>query len=298
MANGHEPVLLQPTIAVLNPQKGETIIDATAGHGGHALKLAQAVGSTGTILLIDQDEEALGFARANLSSTSCRVLSAIGNFREIKQLLLKSGLAQADIILFDFGFNTAQLESGRGFSFQKDEPLVMTFKSHPSEEDITAFDVVNRWSEENLATIIYGFGEERFSRRIARALMVAREHQPIRTSGQLAEIVTSSLPIWARRGRRHPATKTFQAIRMAVNQELGSLESALPQAWEILRPGGRLGVISFHSLEARLVKNYFRDRVQEKSALNLTGRVIKPTRDEIKINPKSRSAELRVIKKK
>jgi 16S rRNA (cytosine1402-N4)-methyltransferase len=180
----------------------------------------------------------------------------------------------------------------------KDEPLHMTMKENPSPEDLTAYDVINSWSEENLANIIYGYGEERYSRRIAKAIVDAREHHEVKTTFELVEIIKNAVPSLYRRGRLHYATRTFQAIRIAVNDELGALEAGLEKGWKVLKVGGRMSVISFHSLEDRVVKKFFVSKKDGGDGILINKKPIVAGDDELKNNPRSRSAKLRVIEKK
>ncbi|HYC34536.1 MAG TPA: 16S rRNA (cytosine(1402)-N(4))-methyltransferase RsmH, partial [Candidatus Paceibacterota bacterium] len=220
------------------------------------------------------------------------------NFRDLKSAVLNTGVKFVNRFIFDLGLSSDQLErSGRGFSFMRDEPLLMTFAKHPSKDALTAKDVVNGFSQENLAAIIKGFGEEQFSGRIARVIVEAREKKPIETSRELAEIVKSAVPARFRNGKIHPATKTFQAIRMAVNAELETLESALKDAFEILAVGGRISVITFHSGEDRVVKKLFKYLKDEGKAKLVVKKPIVPSKEEVKENPRARSAKLRVIEK-
>jgi 16S rRNA (cytosine1402-N4)-methyltransferase len=218
------------------------------------------------------------------------------SFRGVKEVLKKNGVNRIDRALLDLGLSSFLLEhSGRGFSFKIDEPLMMTFISEPRKGMLTAEEVVNTWSEETLADVIYGFGGESFSQRIARAIVTRREQKPIRTSGDLAEIIKKAVPIWYRNKRLHPATKTFQAIRMAVNDEVNTLIEGLINVWETLETNGRLAIISFHEVEDRIVKNFFVGKAKEELGKIVTKKPVVPSRDEVRKNPRARSAKLRVI---
>ncbi|PIZ85308.1 16S rRNA (cytosine(1402)-N(4))-methyltransferase [Candidatus Nomurabacteria bacterium CG_4_10_14_0_2_um_filter_33_9] len=219
-------------------------------------------------------------------------------------------MVRFDAIIFDLGLSSDQLEnSGRGFSFMKDEPLLMTMKENPSLDDLTAIDIVNSWGEESLVDIIYGYGEERFSRRIAKGIIEARKKNNIKTTFDLVKIIGDSVPSAYKRQRIHFATRTFQALRIAVNDELGALKVGLEKGFEILkkpaRPhdslgaggGGRMSVISFHSLEDRIVKRFFRDKKEKSEAILINKKPIIPKEEEIKNNGRSRSAKLRVLEK-
>lgn len=296
----HQAVLLQEVLNGLALQAGQTVVDATINHGGHALAIAEKIGPTGWLIGIDQDADALKQAEANLSQTAIRRSLICGNFRQLDQLLssIQAPLGQIDAILMDLGWSSDQLQtSGRGFSFQTAEPLLMTYRRQPGPEDLTAGEIVNQWSADSLADIIYAYGEERFSRQIATAIVTYRQTTPITTSQQLAKIISQAVPSWYRRKRLHPATKTFQALRITVNDELGALSSGLTKALEVLAPGGRLAVISFHSLESRLIKDFFQQAVVKQQAQLINKHLIKPTFAEIKQNPRARSAGLRILRK-
>jgi 16S rRNA (cytosine1402-N4)-methyltransferase len=294
MNTTHVPVLLQETIRGLDITSGDIILDATLGGAGHAKAL---IGDHTDITLIglDADGDALARAQENLGTTTAKLILEKENFRHIDHVLEKHQITHLNKALFDLGVGSHTYESGRGFSFQKDEPLVMTLDSEGGE--VNASVVVNEWSEETIADIIYGFGEDRFSRRIARAIIESRETKPITTSGELAEIVYQAYPMWARFGKIHPATKTFQAIRMAVNDELNALQEGLQKTWMALEKGGKIAVITFHSLEDRIVKRYFRTLSDSETGKLLSKKPIVPTEDEVRENPRSRSAKLRLIEK-
>jgi len=293
----HVPVLLQPTIEGLRLQRGETVLDATLGLGGHAKAICEQIGSTGVLIGLDQDPETLELAKRNLEACPGQKMFALGNFRCLSEILQKVGVAQIDAALFDLGFSSFQLDrSGRGFTFQKDEPLLMTLSGDVKPGILTAAEIVNTWSEASLADIIYGYGEERAARKIAAAIVTAREENEIRTTFQLAEIIKKALGPRGRFGRIHPATKTFQALRITVNDELGAFKEGLGAVWEALSVGGRVAVITFHGLEARLVKEFVRTK-KEAGELELLVKATKPDRAEVLANPRSRSAQLRVFKK-
>ena len=250
------------------------------------------MGSSVKIIALDQDEDAVNRAKEELFA--CGSIVKNGNFRNLNRILDETGINQPNKILFDLGLSSNQLEeSHRGFSFQKDEPLLMTFEKNPLDYRVTAAAIVNSWNQEEIADILWRFGEERRARKIAGAIVAARKHQPITTAKQLAELVAKISP----RGKIHPATKTFQALRIAVNDELNALTEGLCQSFQRLAPNGRLAVISFHSLEDRIVKNFFRDKNQEKLGKTLTKKPITPTSEEIARNPRARSAKLRIIEK-
>ncbi len=293
--NKHTTVLLSETVDGLQLRKNDTAIDATVGAGGHAELLAKAIGK-GTLVAIDADESSLKLAKEKLENTSAKVIYLQGNFRNLKALAKDAGVTSAEGIIFDLGWRAEQLTSGRGFSFKADEPLLMTLASS-HEGMLTAKDIIAGWDEEEIAKMIREYGEERFSGRIARAIAEARRKKPIETAKELAEIISASVPSFYRNGRIHPATRTFQALRIAVNDELEALKQALKDALDILTPGGRVAVISFHSLEDRIVKNTFREAEDNGQGIRITKKPIVPTRAEQVGNPRSRSAKLRIFEK-
>ncbi len=293
----HASVLLQEAIDGLAIEPGDIFVDCTLGNGGHAEEVARRFGSEVHIIGIDMDADALDRSRERLARIGAKVDFVQGNFRNIDSLLAGLGLASADKILFDLGLSSNQLEeSGRGFSFQKDEPLIMTFSKGDAE--INASIVVNEWSQETLETIIRGFGEERYAGRIARGIVEARQEKTIRTTGDLVNIISSVIPSIYRKQKTHFATRTFQAIRIAVNEELTAISEGLKKAFDMLSPKGRIAVISFHSLEDRIVKKYFKEKSVEGKGLILTKKPLMAGEEERKKNPRSRSAKLRLIEKK
>jgi len=290
----HTPVLLQQIIATLAVRPNDTIVDGTAGGGGHAAALLEALGPEGRYVAIDADARALERVAKRLHNDP-RLILAHGNFRNIDRHLASLEIRGFDRLLLDLGFSSDQLEaSGRGFSFTRSEPLVMTIRDDVDSSATTAWHVVNDWSEESLADVLYGFGGEHNAQKIAHAICEAREVHPIETTTELADIVSSVVP---RKGKVHPATKTFQAIRIAVNDELGALKEVLEKALPLLRPQGRIAVITFHSLEDRIVKQQFRDWEQKGLGVRVNKHVIKPEFEEVQMNPRSRSAKLRVFEK-
>jgi len=294
----HIPVLLQPTIEQLDLKMGDVVVDATLGLAGHAKVMATRLGSTGTLIGFDADASLLAKAKENLAGVECRTVFINTNFRNIKSALDKEGIEKVDKVLFDLGLNSEQFdESGRGFTFQKDEPLLMTLANEIDEETLTAREIVNTWDEENIADIIYGYGEERLSRRIAKAIVEARKIKPIETTFELVEVIRQAVPVFYTKKRIHFATKTFQALRITVNDEIGALRDGLTGAWEKLSSGGRVAVLSFHSLEARAVKEFFKAKVAEGTGKLVNKKIVKPSREEELTNPRSRSAQLRVITK-
>ncbi|MBP9749323.1 MAG: 16S rRNA (cytosine(1402)-N(4))-methyltransferase RsmH [Candidatus Pacebacteria bacterium] len=292
----HVPVLLQQVIDVLAPEAGQCVIDCTLGGGGHAEALLAQLGPSGRYVGVDTDLHAIERVRARLQNDA-RLITVVGNFRSLESLVRAAGVSTADRILFDLGLSSDQLEvEGRGFSFIRDEPLVMTLDAVPDPEALTAWHVVNEWSETSLADVIYGFGGETRARKIAKAIVDARVEAPINSTAQLADIVSHAYGRY--RSKVHPATKTFQAIRMAVNDELGSLEAGLAQAYDLLSEGGRVAVISFHSLEDGAVKRTFRAWQADGKGTIITKKPMIGDRLEVLANPRARSAKLRCFEKR
>jgi 16S rRNA (cytosine1402-N4)-methyltransferase len=298
MKYGHTSVLLHESIDGLAIVPGDIYVDGTLGSGGHAEEVAKRFGNAVRIIGIDMDADALARSRTRLEAQGAKVTYVQGNFRNIDTILESLEIREVNRILLDIGLSSNQLdESGRGFSFMRDEPLQMTFAKDVVLGDTTAETVVNEWSEETLSTIIYGFGEERYARRIAKAIVEARELEPITTTGQLVEVIASAVPVRYQKGKIHFATRTFQAIRIAVNQELQALEEGLKKSFDMLAFGGRLAVISFHSLEDRIVKNFFRALAQDGKATLVTKKPLEAGEEEQATNRRSRSAKLRIIEK-
>lgn len=287
----HIPVLLKEVVELLAPKRGEFIIDGTAGDGGHLAALLREVKKDGMVLGIDFDPSAVEELKEKFRSEK-NVILVNDNYAHTAEILEARHLPKADGLLLDLGFSSLQIgASGKGFSFQFDEPLDMRYQ--PDESRATAAEVVNGLTEQELADVIYKFGEERMSRRIAKQITHARRKKRITTTAELADIVKSALPKNYERGRIHPATRTFQALRIYVNDELANLERVLARLPGILKSGGRVAVISFHSLEDRIVKNIFRDMQKAHKAELLTKKPIVAGREEVEENPRSRSAKLR-----
>jgi len=296
MQNVHTTVLLHTTINLLNLQKGDVVVDGTLGAAGHTIQTLKQMNGEIQVVGIDLDTQALirSHERVEESGFKDKVLLLQGNFSQMENLLQKAGIKKVDKIILDLGFSSNQLEvEGRGFSFLRDEPLVMTLSNDP--EDVTAYDVVNHWSEESISDILYGFGEERFARRIASKIIEFRKEEPIKTTFQLVDIIRSAVPNFYRNGKIHPATRTFQAIRIAINRELENLKEVLESVPRILNPGGRIAIISFHSLEDRIVKRAFLKFEQDEIGKRITKKPLTPTQEEIQENPRSRSAKLRAF---
>jgi 16S rRNA (cytosine1402-N4)-methyltransferase len=271
-------------------------LDGTLGGCGHALALAEAFKGRVNIIGLDRDNSSIERAKKLLEGKAEKIILDCENFRNLDKVLDKHSIQTVHMILFDLGFSSDELEnSGKGFSFMKDEPLLMTM-GDPASYPFTAKDIVNKWTEENIANVIFGYGEERFARRITKAICGYRQKKSIETSGELSEIVKNSMPAFLRRGKINPATKTFQALRIAVNDELGALKEGLEKGYEHLIKGGKMAVISFHSLEDAIVKNFFKEKARVDKAL-ITKKPICAKAEEIAMNPRSRSAKLRMIQK-
>jgi len=293
----HTPVLLKEIIEYLNLRNGDMVLDATINGGGHAEKILERIGSNGKLIGIDQDEEVLNKTRIKNQDLGIKNIFLLnGNFRDMDKLLEPLGIKKLNAILFDFGMSSFHVDkSGRGFSFQKDEPLIMNYKLELGPSDLTAKEILNKWPEKEICQILQEYGEERYARKIATSIVGARKEKRFETTFDLVEVIQKNI----RKGnpRINPATKTFQALRIAVNDELNALEEGLEKAWGFLARDGRMAVMSFHSLEDRIVKFFFKEKKSEEGARILTKKPIIPKREEIKLNPRSRSAKLRVIEK-
>jgi 16S rRNA (cytosine1402-N4)-methyltransferase len=284
----HRPVLLDEVVHWLAPREGSVLVDGTVGAGGHAAELARRVGATGQVIGLDRDPAMLALASATTAGLPVKLVHAA--YDEIGEVLEDLAIGPVDGVLMDLGLSSDQLAwTDRGFSFAADGPLDMRFDP---DSPTTAADLVNRLPAEKLADLFYQFGEERFSRRIARRIEEVRRTGPIRTTGELAAIVRRCIP--GKRGPIDPATRVFQALRIAVNDELSRLESTLAHLPRWLRPGGRAAIISFHSLEDRRVKHAFRDNPEWTI---LTKKPIEANDDETRQNPRARSAKLRVAER-
>ncbi|MEK7579940.1 MAG: 16S rRNA (cytosine(1402)-N(4))-methyltransferase RsmH [Patescibacteria group bacterium] len=291
----HIPVLLKEVIQYLDPKPGDKIIDATFSGGGHSLAILEKTVPEGKVLGIEWDEELFKKAEEKFSSLKNLVL-ANGNFRDLKKIAEENGFDKADGILIDLGMSSWHLEeSKRGFSFRRDEPLDMRYSE---SESLTAREIVNQWPPEAIQKILEDYGEEKFARQISKAIVEQRKKKSIISTFQLVEAIKSAVPIWYKSGRRiHFATKTFQALRIAVNDELNNIVSVLDAMNQVLAAGGRGVVISFHSLEDRIVKNKFKDFEKAGIGRILTKKPVQPAFQEIKLNPRCRSAKMRVIEK-
>lgn len=294
----HITVLEREAVEGLALTPSSTVVDCTFGSGGHSARILGTLGPQGHLVALDVDKSAVETGETMLRQATAKIDVIESNFTEIDSVLTSLGLTHVDGVLADLGWRMEQFNGSagekRGFSFSAEEPLLMTF-GESSRYAFTAKDIVNEWAEEDIANVIFGYGEERYSRRIARAITKARETSPITTSLELAAIVESALP--NRRGKTHPATKTFQALRIAVNDEFTALETLLAKGFAALAPGGRMSIISFHSLEDRIVKHTFRNYIEAEEAVAITKKPVIASEEELEQNPRARSAKLRIIEK-
>ncbi|VEI04793.1 Ribosomal RNA small subunit methyltransferase H [Kurthia zopfii] len=310
MMFNHTTVLLKETVDELNVRPDGIYVDCTLGGAGHSEYLVQQLNEGGRLICFDQDTTAIENAKVKLAPYIDRVTFIHSNFRNLKSELALIGITEVDGILYDLGVSSPQLDNAeRGFSYHQDAPLDMRMDQTAL---LTAFDVINDWDYSDLVRIFYRYGEEKFSKQVARKIEAAREVAPIETTGQLVELIKEGIPAAARRKGGHPAKRIFQAVRIAVNDELGVAEESLQQALEIINIGGRVSVITFHSLEDRLTKTIFKevsslpdlppglpiipDHLQPKYKL-VNRKPILPSEEELEVNNRSRSAKLRVIEK-
>jgi len=294
----HETVLLNEAVDALSLSEGSIIVDGTLGSAGHATLITKQLGASGTFIGIDHDSDALSRSKLLLEKAGCTKHFIEGNFRDISTHLKKLEIKCIDGLLLDLGLNSEQLESSnRGFSFQKNEPLSMTFSADSSKSLFTAETILNEWKEEHLFDVIKGYGEERFAKSIARKIIEARQEKKFKTTDELVDVIKGAVPTWYRHKKIHPATKTFQALRITVNDEIESLKQGLTDAYTHLNDNGRIVVISFHSIEDRVVKHLFHSWEKEDKGIRITKKPLTPTDKEKETNPRSRSAKLRVFEK-
>lgn len=291
----HEPVLLKETIENLNLEPGKFIVDGTVNGGGHSKEILKKISPNGMLLGIDLDEEIVDLTRKELENyghlLKSKVVIMQGNYSDISKILEKENLGLADGLLLDLGFSSWHIDnSKRGFSFLKDEPLIMNYKNSGK----TAKDFLNQANLDEIYQVIKKYGEERYAFRIAKKIIEQRKIKTIKTTRDLVNIINQAVPKFYKHQKLHPATKTFQALRIYINNELENLKNVLESLKKIVKRGGRVLIISFHSLEDRLVKNYFKKMEKNNEMKILTKKPIVPTQTEILINPKSRSAKLRV----
>ena len=297
----HIPVLFKESIDALHIKKDGVYVDGTLGGASHAAEIAKHLGPDGTLIGFDLDSNAIARAASALRSgepkAQCKIILVRENFRNLDQVLMENNIEQVDGIFLDLGWSSFQIaDPERGFSFQVNGPLHMTLKDNPTDEDITAWDIVNTWEEGVIADMLYAYADERASRKIARAIVDYRKRKAIDTTFDLVAVIESVLPkkAWM---RTNPATKTFQALRIATNDEYGAVKDVLIKGFEKLKQGGRFAIITFHSGEDRIVKNFFRDQAHAGLATLITKKPIIPTDEEVRENPRARSAQLRILEK-
>lgn len=291
----HIPVLFEEVRATLKPKAGGVYVDGTLGGGGHSEILLEASSPAGRVLAFDLDHDAILAAREKLSRFGDRLVCIEDNFKRLGEHAIRLGVKKFDGVLLDLGVSSYQFDTPeRGLSFLRDGPLDMRFSR---DQTTTAAAIVNSWSEKELEKLFQELGEERFALSIAEAIVQARKRQQLKTTLELAEIVRWAVPPFARRGRIHPATRVFQSLRIAVNDELENLKAALPEIISLLALGGRVAIISFHSLEDRLVKHFFKEQARLKNIVIITKKPLTPSELEIKTNPRARSAKLRVAER-
>lgn len=311
MSFHHVTVLREEAVAGLNIRPGGIYVDCTLGGAGHSSLIASQLTDGGRLIAIDQDDWALDNARERLASAMDKVTLVKSNFRHIKDIVNDLDLEGVDGILFDLGVSSPQLDEGeRGFSYNADAPLDMRMDQ---QAPLSAYDIINEWDEEEIARVIWEYGEEKFSRRIARQIVEYRKKKPVQTTGELVEIIKEGIPAAARRTGPHPAKRTFQAIRIAVNDELDAFKEAIIDAISVLRPGGRVSVITFHSLEDRICKQIFQEYAKgctcppsfpicacgnQATVKVITRKPVLPSEEELEANPRARSAKLRVAEKR
>ncbi|MFC7442320.1 16S rRNA (cytosine(1402)-N(4))-methyltransferase RsmH [Laceyella putida] len=306
----HETVLREEAVAGLNLKPDGVYVDCTLGGAGHSRLIAEQLSPSGTLISLDQDQMALDHAEERLAGVSCQLHLVKTNFRHVSRVVRGLGIESVDGILFDLGVSSPQLDQGeRGFSYHQEAPLDMRMDK---EQELSAYHVVNEWPEEEIARILFEYGEEKFSRRIAKMIAIERSKAPISTTLQLVDIIKQAVPAPARRTGPHPARRSFQAIRIAVNDELNAFRDALADSVELLHSQGRISVITFHSLEDRICKQFFQEEAkgcicpptfpictcgQTPRLKIITRKPLLPTEKEIEKNPRARSAKLRVAEK-
>jgi 16S rRNA (cytosine1402-N4)-methyltransferase len=294
----HRSVLVDEVLEGLDLSPSDIVVDATVNGGGHASAITQQLSDTGVFIGLDLDATALEVSENRLKSATCPYHLVNSSFKDIDEVLEKLELSGVDKVLFDLGWSSNQFETAsRGFSFNADGPLLMTLSDKPESVPFTAYDIVNTWEVEHIIDILEGYGEEKYAWRIAQAIKEARSEKPIVSTIELSEIIKASVPGRYRNGKIHPATKTFQALRIAVNNEMEVLKIGLEKSFELLNEGGRIAVISFHSIEDRIVKNYFRNLQKQGRANLVNKKPITAGDEELLENRRSRSAKLRVIQK-
>lgn len=293
----HKPVLLKEIIEYLNPQPGKIFVDGTANGGGHTRAIAEKVAPYGKVIAIEWDKDIYNKLKTDIENFEYKdnVVAVNDNYANLKNILSELKVEKADGVLLDLGFSSVHVDiSGRGFSFQKDEPLDMRYNQ---DQAVTAYEIVNSWPEGEIGIILRDYGEERFWRRIAKAIYDERKKEKINTTGRLVDVIRGAVPGFYRNGKINCATRTFQALRIAVNRELENIENVLPQIIEVLNSKGVVAIISFHSLEDRIVKNFFKEKARDGVLEIITKKPVVAGDEEAKDNPRSRSAKLRIAVK-
>ncbi len=291
----HLPVMVEEVLSYLAPKENEVFVDGTLGMAGHSIRILEKIGSKGLLVGMDRDEQSLSIARERLQEFAHQCHFVHKDFRYIDEVLADLNIQKVDGILLDLGISSFQLDNPRrGFSLRSSGPLDMRMDQNAA---ISAYDLVNSLSEKEIAAILKEFGEERWAGRIARGIVSERSKRPIENTDELSDIVVRSVPFHGKPQRLHPATRTFQAFRIAVNHELETLDIVIDKCVSHLRPKGRLGIISFHSLEDRIVKNKFKMFQRAGIVEPLVKKPIRPTDEEVEINPRARSARFRVLER-
>jgi len=291
----HKTVLLKEAVDALALTGSSVVVDATGGAGGHSERILETLTKEGVLIVIDSDPHAIEHIKHRIGDNAAKIHFRCGNFRAIDRIVTELGIEKVDAVLADLGWNSAQFETGeKGFSFLRDEPLLMTY-GESSAYSFTAKDIVNEWREEAIADLIYAYADEHFARRIAKKIVETRKVKPLETTRDLIACVLEAVPKKFHHGRIHPATKTFQALRIAVNDELDAVTELIEGSLNILQTHGRLSIITFHSIEDRIVKNTFKDNAEKGRGIVLTKKPIIATQEELKENPRARSAKLRIF---
>lgn len=295
----HISVLMDKVLEGLDIQTSDVVVDGTINGGGHSLEIVKQLSESGVLVGIDLDKSALKVSEKKLCDAKPQVNLVHNNFRNIDQIVDELHLNSVDKILLDLGWSSNQFENPeRGFSFMADGPLLMTLSGDSEDVPFTAYDIVNEWSEESLMDILESYGEEQYAWHIVQAILKYRDIKPIRSTLRLAEIISDAVPAKYRKGKIHPATKTFQALRIAVNDEMGALKDVLEKGFNLLSKNGRMVIISFHSVEDRIVKRFFKEKKKEGCASLLTKKPQVASKEELSENRRSRSAKLRILIKK
>ncbi len=291
----HKTVLLEEAVDALALRPNSIVVDATGGAGGHSVRILETLTKEGVLIIIDSDPLAIEHIRHRIGENAAKIHFLCGNFRAIDKLVTDLGIEKVDAVLADLGWNSAQFETGgKGFSFLRDEPLLMTYGDSDSYA-FTAKDIVNEWREETIADLIYAYADEHFARRIAKRIVETRKNGDIETTKDLVACILEAVPKKFHHGRIHPATKTFQALRIAVNDELDAVKDLIEGSLNILQDHGRLGIITFHSIEDRIVKNTFKENAEAGYGKILTKKPIIASDAELTENPRARSAKLRIF---